>query len=63
MKRGDLVCFDGLYHINGGDPEEVDCLVGIVIRQIDCEIFEVLIEDKIMVVDESMLTEVGTWQK
>lgn len=61
MKRGDLVYLEGFYHINGEEPEELDCTVGIVIRQLDCEIFEVLIENKIMIVDECMLTEVGKW--
>lgn len=62
MKEGDLVWFDGLYHMNGGDPENYS-LIGIVLKQIDCEIFEVLIGDKIMVVDENQLTEVAIWRK
>ena len=57
MKRGDLVQYQGYYHFDGGDAQYID-LCGIVIRQIDCEIYEVLIDNRVMIVDEPLLTEV-----
>lgn len=57
MKRGDLVQYKGYYHLNGGEAQYID-VYGIVLRQIDCEIFEVLIDNKVMIIDEPLLTEV-----
>jgi hypothetical protein len=53
MKGGDLVRI-----ISVGDSYISGYPIGIILRQIDCEMYEVLVGDKVMIIDDSTLTEV-----
>lgn len=54
MDRGDLVWFDGFYHKEPGKPEDY-ALPGVILKQVDCELFEIMVSGSIILVDIGMI--------